>query len=262
MGPYAAGRNATLIAASGASADAAIDDVFAHFRPPFDLTSNMLFGLTFCPTPPLRRTFPSVPFLSVWGRTPMVVWFARITEVWYRDAAGRPRRATETGQVPYNELNVLALLRHRAVFVPGIYATSRLSVRIGHGYGMPKRLIEMEVGRSEGQVIATANDGTRRSVARAHLKVSWGVLARALSFWWPRWTWPVRFPSGSDVRALIQELPQARIAHLHHSRLEVEEPWLPEPVPLLPLGFYLPGLRMRLPPASPVWRAARVGATP
>jgi len=262
VGPHPAGREAALTTTSQVSPEDGPDDVFAHFRPPFDLISAMLFGLAFCPTAPLRRTFPAVPFLSVWGRTPLVVWFARITEVWYRDAEGRPRPATETGQVPYNELNVMALQWQRTVFVPGIYATSQLSVRIGHGYGMPKRLIAMEVRRSEGQVVATAIDGAHRSVAHAHLMGSGTILARALSVWWPRWTWPARFPSGSDVRALIQEMPRAQIARLHHGRLAVEAAWLPVPVALLPLGLHLPGLSMRLPPASPAWRAARSEAIP
>ena len=258
MEPHPASRVAALTTTSRVGPDDAADDVFAHFRPPFDLTSDMLLGLALCPTPPLRRAFPSVPFLSVRGRTPLVIWFARITDAHYYDEDGKPRSATETGQVPYNELNVLALLRQRAVFVPGIYATSRLSVRIGLGYGMPKRMIEMDVQRSRRRITAAAIDGVRRSAADARLEGSGKILAWVLSNRWPMQTWSVRFPSGSEVRPLILEVPRAQVARLRNGRLAVEARWLPGPVSLLPVGLYLPGLRMRLPPpASPGRLAAR-----
>jgi hypothetical protein len=248
MEPIPTGREAALSTAARVSADNASDDVFAHYSPPFDLTSDMLFGLALCPTPPLRRTFPGVHFLSVWGRTPLVIWFARITEACYHDAAGQRRSAIGTGQVPYNELNVLALLRQRAVFVPGIYATSALSIRIGLGYGMPKRSITMDVRQDGRWVIALVTDGAHRSLARARLTGSGKTLTRIMSQWWPLRTWPVRFPSGAEVRGVIQAAPRVQIARLHHGRLSVGAPWLPIPVSLLPVGVYLPGLRMLLPP--------------
>src|SRR3712207_9415759 len=64
-------------------------------------------------TAPLRRAFPDVPFLSALGRTPLVIWFSRITEACYRDATGQRRCDRATEGVPDNELNVLALLRER-----------------------------------------------------------------------------------------------------------------------------------------------------
>ena len=39
-------------------------DPARHCLPPFDLTADMLFALALCPTPPLRRAFPGVPFIS------------------------------------------------------------------------------------------------------------------------------------------------------------------------------------------------------
>jgi hypothetical protein len=142
--------------------------IFDRYRPPFDLTSDMLLALAFCPTSPLRQAFPETPFLSLLGWTPLVVWFSRITEGWYRDPAGRPRLADEG--IPYNELNVLALLRAPAVFVPGIYASSELSVRIGHGYGMPKQLVPVDFGLSR---LAWPPVPTNTATDRMSLPCSW-----------------------------------------------------------------------------------------
>ena len=51
-----------------------------RYRPPFVLTSDMLFLIALARTRDLQHSFPGVPFLSVLGRTPLVVWFSRITE--------------------------------------------------------------------------------------------------------------------------------------------------------------------------------------
>jgi hypothetical protein len=48
------------------------------------------------------------------------------------------------------------------------------------------------------------------------------------------------------VRATIQATPRARLA-LVRGRLALNAPWLPAVAPLLPIGLYLPDLRMRLP---------------
>src|SRR5829696_5279600 len=68
-------------------------EVFEQFRPPFDLRADMLLAVALCPTAPLLERFPGVPFLSVLGRTPLIVWFSQITEALYRDTAGRVRSA-------------------------------------------------------------------------------------------------------------------------------------------------------------------------
>lgn len=248
MGPHPRGGETTVSASPVEGDPEAPQGVFAQYRPPFDLTSDMLVGLALCPTVPLRRNFPGVPFLSVRGRTPVLIWFARITDAVYRDPMGRRRSALGTGGVPYNELNVLTLLWRRALFVPGIYATSELSIRIGLGYGMPKRSISMEVQRDRQRLAALAIDGARQSVARARFVGSGEILARIVSPWLPLCTWPVRFPSGSQVRGQIREAPRVQIARVHWGQLSVEASWLPKPLSLLPVGLYLPGQRMRLPP--------------
>src|SRR5919198_6564105 len=85
-----------------------------RYRPPYDLTADMLVVPALCPTAPLRQTFPRVPCLAVRGKTPLVLWFSRITEVRYYDASGE--RCCEGGAETalYNEMNIIALLRQRA----------------------------------------------------------------------------------------------------------------------------------------------------
>jgi hypothetical protein len=143
--------------------------IFDHYSPPFVLTADMLLALALARTAPLRRAFPDVPFLSALGRTPLVIWFSRVTEACYRDATGQRRCDRDAEGVPYNELNVLALLRERALFVPGIYATSELSISIGRGYGMPKRPTGMHVEAIDKRFSSTAIDASRRSSVRARL---------------------------------------------------------------------------------------------
>ncbi|TMD62228.1 MAG: hypothetical protein E6I91_16675 [Chloroflexi bacterium] len=63
----------------------------------------------------------------------------------------------------------------------------------------------------------------------------------------PSFTWPVRFPSGSTIRALILTTPRAQLAYVQAGQLALEAEWLPQAVTLLPVGIYLLGLRMQLP---------------
>ena len=247
MGPHPKPDEAELTATSswGSGRTAAI---FDRYAPPFELTTDMLFALALCPTAPLRRTFPGVPFLSLLGKTPLVIWFSRVTEACYRDATGQRRCDRHTEGVPYNELNVLALLRARALFVPGIYATSELSVSIGHGYGMPKQLTAMTVTTTANRFSATTAGLASPSFVQARLLGSGRAVAKLLSPLWPRRVWPVRFPSGSEVRGTIQAAPRIQLAHVQRGPLSVEATWLAEPVSLLPVGVLTPALRMELPP--------------
>jgi hypothetical protein len=208
----------------------------------------MLLAMVLCDAAPLRAAFPGVPFFSILGMTPAVTWFSRVTEAWCRDAAGKRRRVSETEGVPYNELNMLALLRGRSLFVPGIYATSHLSIRIGRGYGMPKASITMEIQTEGAHFASYATDGTGRTLVRARLLGSGRSLATLLSPCWPRQAWPVRFPSGDQVRGLIQATPRVHLARVRTGQICLEAAWLPRPVRLLPLALYLRGLRMTLPP--------------
>ena len=220
--------------------------IFARYGPPFDLTSDMLLALALCSTAPLREAFPSMPFLSLLGRTPLVIWFSRITEGWCRDTAGGRRQVNEG--IPYAELNVLALLRAPALFVPGIYATSELSVGIGHGYGMPKQLIAMDFSVSRARITSSAGGVAGRSSVRGRLDGSGKALAGLLGPLWPLRTWPVYFPSGSYVRALVQSIRRVQLARIEHGQLSVAATWMPETVSLLPVGLYLSDLQLRLPP--------------
>ena len=145
-------------------------------------------------------------------------------------------------------MNVVAFLLESALFVPAIYATSMLSVQVGHGYGMPKHLTTMSVQSGGPRVRSEMPDGTRQSVVRARLFGSGKALPKLVSRFLPRWTWLVHFPSGSGIRALIEETPRVQLAHVRDGQLALEAEWLPEAVRLLPVGCYLPDLRMQLPP--------------
>jgi hypothetical protein len=144
-------------------------------------------------------------------------------------------------------LNVVAFLRRRALFVPGIYATSELTIQVGHGYGMPKQPTTMRMQVEGSRFRSEMRDGTRQSFVRARLLGSGKGLAKLVSRLLPRWTWPVRFPSGSGIRALIEETPGVQLAQVQAGQLALEAEWLPQAVRLLPVGYYLPGLRMQLP---------------
>jgi hypothetical protein len=219
-----------------------------RYRPPYDLTADMLVVPALCPTAPLRQTFPRVPFLSVRGKTPLVLWFSRVTEVCYYDAAGERRCEGGAETALYNELNIIALLCQRALFVPGIYATGERTIRIGHRYGMPKQLTSMHVRVHGTHFEASMMDGACESFARARLLGAGTRVARIVSRFWPRHLWPTRFPAGTQVRTVIQATPQVHLAHVQVGQLSLDTAWLPEAVSLLPVGLYLPRLRMRLPP--------------
>ncbi|MFL5693520.1 MAG: hypothetical protein ACJ795_17130 [Ktedonobacteraceae bacterium] len=228
--------------------DGTTADIFARYRPPFDLTSDMLFAFALCQTAPLRDAFPEIPFLSLPGKTPLVIWFSRVKKICYHDSRGVRRciDGKETGV--YNELNVVVLLRQRAFFVSGIYATSDLTIRVGHGYGMPKQPTMMNVQGEQKWFCSSMKDGTQQSFVRARLLGAGKLLGGVASHFWPRRIWPARFPSGSAVRPLLQATPWVQIVYVRRGQLALEATWLPKAVALLPIGFYLPDLRMQLPP--------------
>jgi hypothetical protein len=130
--------------------------------------------------------------------------------------------------------------------VPGIYANSALTLAIGHRYGMPKRPAEIRFAVADERVTSSVVDRGARSAVEASLLASGRVLGALLRLALPRRSWTARFPSGTAVRARVTRLPRAQLAGVRGS-LALTEPWLPEPVSLLPLGLFVPGLRMRLP---------------
>lgn len=237
-----------MITQDGSDAGAT-SDIFAQYAPPFDLTSDMLFALALCSTRPLSQVFPGVPFLSLVGHTPLLLWFSRITQMCYHDRLGVQHCLGEAAGL-YYELNVVALARQRMLFVPGIYATSELTIRVGQGYGMPKHPATMQVQVGGSRFYSEVRDGRRQSVVQARLLGSGNGLVKLVSRFLPSFTWPVRFSSGSGIRALIEETPGVQLAYVQEGQLALEAEWLPQKATLLPAGFYLPGLRMQLPPPS------------
>jgi hypothetical protein len=222
-------------------------DIFAQYGPPFDLTSDMLFVLALCPTRPLRRTFPAVPFVSLLGKTPLLIWFSRIKQMCYQDAEGQRRCTGGLETSLYDEVNVAALLRERALFVPGIYATSELTIRVGHRYGMPKQLTTMWFQCEPKRLCAVMKDGKEQSMLLARRLGAGRRVARLLSRLWPRQIWPVHFPSGSNIRPLLQATPSGQWVYVKLGQLALEATWLAGVVALLPIGFYVPNLQMQLP---------------
>lgn len=222
-------------------------NVFERYGPPFDLTSDMLLAMALCPAAPLRDTFPAVPFLSVAGRTPLVMWFSRIRKVlYYRE--GDQYQLGSNNEVLYCELNIAALVWQRAFFVPQIYVNSELTRAIRHHYGMPKvpGAIELEVDRSHFSAWVTSN--ASRSVIRARLLGQADYLSTLTSRFWPRYLWPTRFPDGRWLRPLVQATPYIQFAWLERGQLDLNTSWLPELVTLLSPALYLADQRMQLPP--------------
>ena len=154
------------------------------------------------------------------------------------------------------ELNVAALLRRRAIFVPGIYATSALTIALGHAYGMPKQPTRMSRQRAGRWVRSRVGDGSRQSYIQARLLGSGRLLGWLAGRFWPWRAWPAWFPSGTRVRVLVQTTPRVQAGRVRAGRLSLPAPWLPEPVALLPSAAYLPGQRMQLPPLADLRPAA------
>jgi hypothetical protein len=223
-------------------------DILRLYGPPFDLTSDMLFVAALAPADPLRRAFPGVPFLALAGRIPLLMWFSRIKQACFQDGAGQTRCLGGPESVLYNELNVLALLRRPAMFVPGIYATSPLTIRLGRRYGMPKQPATMGLATTRRQIASRVIDGGRQRFVRARLLGSGEGLGGIVTRFWPWSSIPVRFPDGRQVRARILATPRVQLARVRGGRLSLDAAWLPRPLPLLPLGIYVPDQRMQLPP--------------
>jgi hypothetical protein len=219
-----------------------------HVFPPFDLSSDMLFVVALTQSGPLRKAFPGTPFLSIAGRTPLVLWFSRVTEACHRRQSGERACLGGPDQHLYNEVNVMAILARRRLFCPVIYATSELSVRIAGLYGMPKHHRTIGFRLMDSQIQSELEVDQAKTYVRATLKSSGGLLAKLISQLWPVWTWPVEFPGRRRVQALIQATPRVQAAAVRDGRLELPVDWLARPLSFLPTAVYIPQLRMQLPP--------------
>ncbi len=228
---------------------AGADDVFDAVPPPFDLVSDILLAAATCPVEPLRERFPEVPFWAAASRALLGVWFSHVLEARVGPGGVRrlgPEEAPE--DFPYQELNVAMLLRGGGAFVPGIYASSDLTLRIGHLYGMPKRRAPMAYEVAGREVRSRAWVGDAESHVHALALTSSPLLGRWLGRLLPRWSPTARFPSGRGVRARLEGADGARLTWIVSGRLVLDEPWLPRAVPLWPLALHVPRQRMRLPP--------------
>jgi hypothetical protein len=230
-------------------------DVLERYPPPFDLESDMLFALAAADVRPLRSAFPTLRFGEVRGRVPLLLWFSRIRRIWHGPTEARSCLDERDGY-GYDELTVAVPLPERALFVPGIYATSALTLAIGHRYGMPKRPAHMGFAADAERVSSWTGLEGARSEVEASLLASGRVLGSLLRRTLPWWSWPARFPSGEAVRARVQRLPRVQLAGVRGT-VALPEAWLPQPVHLFPLGLFVPGLGMRLPAPADVAPAPR-----
>jgi hypothetical protein len=217
--------------------------------PPYDLRSDMLLAVALVPSGPLRAGFPSVPFLSLGGRTPVAVWFAKITVGCHRTPGGERVCISDRLSIPYSELTVLAALSEPAAFVPGIYTTSHLVLRIGDLYGMAKRPAHATFprgGRHFRSVVQPFTNG-KSSFVQAEIVGSGRPLAWLASRVMPFISPSVYLPMGASVRAVLTRVRLAHLALVRDGSLDVGEPWLSRPVPFLPLGVYLRDFWMHMP---------------
>jgi hypothetical protein len=223
-------------------------DVFDDVPPPFDLVSDMLLTGATCPVGPLRKSFPDVPFLALGDRAVVGMWFSRVLSA--RVGPGGEREltpASDPHDFPYAELTVAVLVRGGHAFVPGIYATGELTLRIGHRYGMPKVLVPMTYEASDRAVrsVAWVRGGESRVAAR--VLASGRLLAALLDRAFPRWSPIVSFPSGSNVQARLERAERVHLTWIDSGRLALDEPWLPRAVALWRLALHVPRQRMVLP---------------
>ena len=225
-----------------------VEPLPAEIHPPFDLTADMLFVAGLAPTQPLRRSFPGVPFLSLFGRTPLALWFSRVTEGCYRDERGDSHCLGGPEDTLYNEVTILAVLRKRALFCPVIYASNDLSIPIAKMYGMPKEVAPIALWFSGRDIKSQLSRGQLQSAVDAS-QATRGTLASALlSRLWPVWSWPVHFPARTHIEALVQATPKARLAAIRQGTLKLHASWLPSAVSFMRFGLFVPQLRMQLPP--------------
>jgi hypothetical protein len=222
--------------------------VFDVYAPPFDLTSDFLFAFAFAPTAPLQKAFPAIPFVSIANRTPLVVWVGRIRHIRYTNAGGKRQEMGGPEAILYDEINVAALLKARQLFIPAIYSSSSLAVQIGHAYGMPKSLAPVQLA----QTATTFNTMLQSAEHRSYIIAERLRHSRFLRFisrrFLPRPIWKALFPSSAGVTPIIQPMRAPQWYRIREGRFDLPLPWLPNPIPFLPLGLYSPGQEMQLPP--------------
>jgi hypothetical protein len=228
---------------------AVVTDGGEVLAPPYDMRSDMLLAVALCPTGPMRTAFPGVPFMSMRRRTPVAVWFAKVTVGCHRTSSGERECVSGRLSIPYSELTVLAALDEPAAFVPGIYTTSKLVLRIGDLYGMAKRPAHATFPRGGRVFRSTVQPFTnsKSSYVRARLVGNGRPLAWLASRMMPLTSPMVRFPTGTSVRVVLPEVRRANLALVLEGSLDVGESWLPRPVPFLPVGLYLRDLWMHMP---------------
>lgn len=207
----------------------------------------LLLGAT-CPLQPLAAAFPALPFASVGGRALLGIWFARILEIRHgQGGRGRISSEEEPEGIPYQELNIAALLRTKRLFVPGIYATSDLTLRLGHRYGMPKQLARMDYRATRKEVRSHAVIDGANSFVRARPLTGGRLVGAGLARSLPWWTWRVDFPGGSWIESFIESGGGARVLWVTEGQLVLDEAWLARRVTLRGPALHIPRQRMTLP---------------
>ena len=224
-------------------------DFFTVYKPPFSMNFDALFCVAWCPVSHLKANFPGLPFFSLFGRAPLVLWFARFKEFNYTDESGTPQTMRErAGALPYQELGIGTLLWRRGFFVPTLYASSDFGVQLGLSYGMPKQPpIPIEVQRTSHIFRANLQPSVQQSFIWARILGASGLMTRIVRALLPLKTWPIAFPSERGLSPGLSAIDSAQLAHIQAGRLTLDVPWLPRTSSFFPFGLSLTNTRLELP---------------
>lgn len=220
----------------------------ADMYPPFDLKSDMLLVMGIGETFRLRARFPGVPFLSTFNRTPMLIWFSRITQACYLDSAGRNQCDTDETVGLYNDITLIAPLRNGSVFVPAVFTTSLQNVQVAHTYyAMPKALAEIQVDTRRNEFVSRLQTGADEGAVHARRVGKGRFLATLAARFLPWRTMRVWFSTRSFVRALLQALPRLYLAPIRTAQLYFPAAGFSQPLWIFPIAIYAPETAMQLP---------------
>jgi hypothetical protein len=224
-------------------------DFFSIYKPPFAMTFDALVCIVWCPVSHVKATFPTLPFVSVLGHTPLVLWFASFKEFTYTDTRGTAQTMGQrAGALPYQELGIAALLWRRGFFVPTLYASNEFGVQLGLSYGMPKQPpLPIEIQVAAGTFRAHVLAGIKQSFLWVRLLRASRLLTKVVRAILPLKTWPIAFPSGSRMEPGLTTTDRAHLAHIQAGRLALDASWLPPTTAFFPLGLSLRNAQLELP---------------
>ncbi len=220
--------------------------IFTLYPPPHTLTVDFLGAVAFCSSAPLHALYPGHRFVSLFGKTPLLLWFAEIKT--FRFAQGKDEAGVlGDGKTPlYHELSVAAVKRNGTLLGVHLGVDSEFSLQIGLGYGMPKIRDTIRSAAKVREKQMTVGEGEQTSSACALPFGSGQRLGSLFSLLLPRRVCRVQFPSGSQVTPVLETAPCLAPAWVT-GQLRLSPDRLPQPVPLFRLGVFFHDFQMTLP---------------